>query len=370
MSPQNTSKVNLVALFNLIALTMIISLIVFLLQDYLIILFNETNFDKIAQLTPLLSLSFIPRTLALKLMYRDRNMKKVFLINLFFFGTIASLIFYSLYSTIHLNFTSLSTYYIIGAIASSVIGILVTYPQLIFSFNGHISLRELYSFSWKITYNNILHTVPKQIDIFIIKLFFTTEIVGLYAAAKSLYRLFDEAINATYGLLYPTAVKYIRINDYVSVNALINKSISFIFWFFTFSSLFIISPVGIIVLSWIFPENYIQSLSYLKLMVMVTPLLSFIVFYSIITAEGKLQYLFKGVIAANVGFFVVILTICYTNSVSLLPMGLVAFFGIFGAMGLYFGITKYDYKLRYLLVAFPDTINFIKKILKSSKFSG
>lgn len=367
MAPNNSGKVNLIALINIFVLAGFISLVVFVFQDFFALIFNEPKLTKIAELTPLLSLSFIPRTFTLKLMFRDRNMKKVFLINLLFFGSITFLVFYSIFQNISLTFSNLSLYYLFGAIASSVIGVLVSFKRLVFSTKGNVRLSELYSFSWKIAYTNILHTVPKQVDVFIIKLFFTTEIIGLYSAAKSLYRLFDEAINAIYGLLYPTAVKYINSKDINSLNSLINKSISFIFWIFAFASIFIISPVGDIVLGWIFPSNYMQSLHYLKMMVLVTPFLSFISFYSIITAEGKLKYLFRGVLLANVGFFASLLTVCFTNSISLLPLGLITFFAIFSITALVYGIKYYDYRLNSLFVAFPDSINFAKKLLKMKK---
>lgn len=362
MVPNNSGKVNLVALINIFALAGLISFLVFVFQDYFAFVFNEPNLIQVAKLTPLLSISFIPRTFTLKLMFRDRNMKNVFLINLLFFGTITILVFYSIFQNISLTFSNLSFYYITGAIASSITGVLISFNKLIFSTKGNVKLSALYHFSWKIAYTNILHTIPKQVDIFIIKLFFATEIIGLYAAAKSLYRLFDEAINAIYGLLYPTSVKYIQLKDYNSLNSLINKSISFIFWIFALVSIFIISPLGDIILGWIFSSNYIQSLKYLKLMVIVTPFLSFISFYSIITAEGKLNYLFRGVLLANIGFFASLLTVCFTNAIDFLPFGLITFFAIFGITALFYGITQYNYKLRSLFVAFPDTYNFVKKI--------
>ncbi len=364
LNTKNTARVNSIALLNMIALSGIISLVVFVFRDLFAVIFNESNLIEIAKLTPLLSLFFIPRTFTLKLMYRDRNMKNVFLINLFFFGTIAALIFYSLFQKISLNFTNLSNYYLIGALTSSIVGIIVAYKKIVFSLKGEVTIRELYSFSWKIAYTNILHTIPKQVDIFIIKLFFATETIGLYSAAKSLYRLFDEAINAIYGLLYPTAVKFIQNNDYNSINSLINKSTSFVFWIFLLASIFIISPIGDVVLGLIFPINYTQSLDYLKLMVLTTPFLAFISFYSIITAEGKLKYLLKGVVLANVGFFITLLIVCFTHSDKFLPLGLVSFFSIFGLTALYYGITKYNFKPRYLFLAFPDTINYIKTKFK------
>lgn len=360
MQEKNNAKVNFFAIINLIVWSLLISILFYLFQDPLSLIFNESGIKRVANLTPLLSLTFIPRTFTLKLMYRERNMKYVFLNNLAFFGTISILVIIMIIQHNSLDFNNLSTFYLTGAFISSVTGLILCRKHLKFSTMGEISIRELFDFSLRITYTNVLHTIPKQIDVFLVKLFFSTENVGLYSAAKNLFRLFDEAINAIYGLLYPTAVKYVQLNDKLSLQKLINKISSFIFWIFTFISVFVLSPIGRIVLELIFPISYIQSLHYFKLMVLVTPLLSFISFYSAITAENKLKLLFKGVLFANIGFFISTFVVGLGNYEQLLPLGLILFFIIFSLIGLFYGIKNYDYNLKYIFIAFQDTINFIK----------
>lgn len=300
-------------------------------------------------------------------MYRERNMKNVFFINFAFFATITILVFIGIFSFGKLNFLELADFYLFGALASATIGLILTRNYLEFGLNGDISVRELFDFSWKITSTNLLQTLPKQMDVFLIKLFFSTEIIGMYSAAKNLFRLFDEAINAIYSLLYPTLVKFLNDRKTNEISIVINKSISFTFWIFSFIALFLVTPFGELILTTIFPASYSNSLNYFRMMIAATPLFSFVLFYSLITAEGKLHKLFKGVIIADIMFVILLLIVSILQLDRILPLGLISYYSIFGLIGLIYGVKYYNYSIKNITLAFPDTYNYLKKIAKLKK---
>ncbi|MDQ1264658.1 MAG: hypothetical protein QG559_1659 [Campylobacterota bacterium] len=100
--------------------------------------------------------------------------------------------------------------YLTGTAIASVNSIIMSRKQIRFSKNGDIKLKDLIKFGLPMALQSAFHSMPRQLDIYIIQALFSTGIVGIYSSAKSLYRFFDEASSAAYGLVYPTAVKLIE----------------------------------------------------------------------------------------------------------------------------------------------------------------
>lgn len=361
MNEKERKFVNTIALLFHIVITSFTSFTIFFLSDQFGLLFNEKRLEEIALFLPILSISSIPKAFTQKLMYQIQQMFFVFLSNFIFFGLISFLILYSILNSINLNFYLLSHYYLIGTVACSIMSIILTRKQLKFNMKGNVAIKNLLSFSIKITSINLLNSIPRNIEPFIIKLFFSLEVVGLYSAAKNLFRLFDEALNAFYGIIYPATVKHLNSQNHHELDMLTKKSISFVFVSFFIIALLILSPIGYFVLESIFPIQYTKSINYLTLFLVSVPFLSFVIFYSLLTASNKLGNVFTGVFVANISFLIVLALICLINNSSLIPLGIVVYNIILGLIGLYYGIKFYNYRIRSLMSAIPDSYNFIKK---------
>lgn len=367
MNEKHRNYVNTISLFTHILVTTTLSLAIFFLSNQFVVIFNEKRIAEISLFLPLLSISSIPKSFSQKIMYRQQKMSFVFLSNLSFFGSITVFFVHSIINNSYLNYDQLSKYYLYGTLLCSLFSIFLVLKHLKFSIKGNIKISDIISFSAKMTTINILNSIPRNIEPFIIKLFFSLEIVGLYSAAKNLYRLFDEALNAFYGIIYPATVKHINSRNYLQLEKLTKKSISFVFFGFVFLAIIILSPLGYFVLEEIFPIQYIKSINYLTIFLISVPFLSFVIFYSLLTASNKLKNVFFGVISANISFLVILLMICINNNPSLIPFGLVSYNVVLGLIGLYYGIKIYNYKFNSLIIALPDSYNFIKQKIKGVK---
>lgn len=363
MDIENQNKVNFISLLTHIIFTLGIALIIYFLRNPLSVFFDKPQITQIASVLPILSLVFVPKAFCQKIIYRIQNMFYLFLTNLVFFGLTTILILNGIKNNSSLNFQSLSFYYICGSLMSSIFALILVRQHLKFGRQGKISLKTIFGFSRKITLINLLNSFPKQIDAFIITIFFPLETVGLYAAAKNLFRLFDEAINALYGLLYPAGVKNILRGNIESLERILSKAVSFVFWGFIIISLILLSNIGSYLFNNLFPSSYSNSIYYFRILLISTPFLSFIAFYSILTAANKLRQVFYSVLISNICFFIATLSICNYQMQNLVPLGLIIYNIMLGSLGLFLGMKYYNFKLNMLLIAFVDSFIFIKSKL-------
>jgi O-antigen/teichoic acid export membrane protein len=81
---------------------------------------------------------------------------------------------------------------------------------------------------------NALHSLPKQLDSYLVSYFFGTSATGIYYSAKTLFRVFEETLAAVQGLIYPAAVRYVERNDKVGLKIVMTKAVSFLFFAFLF----------------------------------------------------------------------------------------------------------------------------------------
>jgi O-antigen/teichoic acid export membrane protein len=364
MQEESQKKVNLISLVTHIVLTFGVSLIIYFLRYPISSFFNEPRIIEIGNILPILSIVFIPKAFCQKIIYRIQNMFYLFLTNLAFFGITSFLIFTFIFLKNNLDFHYLSLFYLLGSLSSSIVAIVLTRKSLRFSNNGLIKIKTIFNFSWRMTSINLLNSFPKQIDPFIMKIFFPLETVALYSAAKNLFRLFDEAINALYGLLYPAGVKNLAKGTTENLERLLSKAVSFVFWGFIVISVVFISPVGSYIFDYIIPSSFQNSIDYFRLLLISTPFLSFIAFYSILTAENKLKSVFFAVLISNIFFFTVSLIVGKMHLMNYLPLGLISYNIGLGLIGLILGMTNYNFKLNLIFRAFGDSYNFLKTKLK------
>jgi O-antigen/teichoic acid export membrane protein len=238
--------------------------------------------------------------------------------------------------------------------------LILTYKHISFSHRGEIGWRKIYEFSWKMTVINLLHSLPKNIDIFIIKIFFTLEVVGLYSAAKNLFRVFEETINALNGLLYPASVRNLEKKNFDSLHDMLSKSVSFIMFGFIILTLIFYTRLGTWVIEFLLPNKYMYSLQYFRILLIASPFMSFIAFYTLLTADNKLSKVLFGVSISNLFFLGLLIVTGLCNYVTILPLGLVVYYLCLGLIGLYYGQKIYNFRNKSILRAFYDTIFFIK----------
>ena len=362
MNEKNRSKVNLIALFTHLSLTLGVSLVLFLLRVPLSHLFNEPRIEDIAAFLPILTLAFIPRTFCQKIIYRIQNMFYLFLTNLLFFGVITIFVLIGISNGGRLNFGSLSYYYLYGSIASSIMALILTYKHISFSRTGEIGWRKIYEFSWKMTLANVMYSLPRQLDVYFIKLFFNLYYVGLYSAAKNIFRVFDEALGAANGLIYPAAVRFKEKNKENEYKELSRKSLSILFISFTILAILLYFFLADFLFEIFLPKTYIASLYFFKILLIGAIFLPFQMLFLFIIAQNKLN---KILIYYTIGLFTFIsffLIIGFFKSIYLIPYALVIYYCIMSLLVYYDSVRNLKLTFTDLFSFFFDFRRYLKKI--------
>lgn len=358
MNHENRKKVNLIGLINHTILTLGTAFIILILAQF----FGGIKFKEMAMFLPVLTLSFILKTFCQKLIYRDQKMKLLFFTNLIFFGINTFYIVYIIKVFGQLHFSSLITGYIFGAIASSILSIILTSKELKFGTKGQIKIKEILNFNWKMTIVSLLYSMPRQLDTVFLKLFFTYETIGIYAAAKTIFRVFDEAMNAVTALVYPSSVRMINNKNYEDLNKLVSKTFSFGFFIFLFAFLILIFGGSNLLFNLpIIPEKFRYSLNYFNILLLSLPFLPFNISYSIMVAQNKMYEIMGIIICSVVLSFSLLLYVGFSQNQSMVPIGIASYYVISGLIGLIYALKNYNFKLISFFKIFSAIKNFLLK---------
>ncbi|MFC2131837.1 lipopolysaccharide biosynthesis protein, partial [Bacteroidota bacterium] len=289
MNETNKKKVNSIALIIQLFMSVIFSLLIYLLRFELAIIFNEDGFIKIGFVLPVLILLTIPRTYVIKLIYRTQEFHKLFLVNASFFAVMTFLTIYYLINNHFLTFNDMIIIYLFGSGLSSAFSILLLRKELQFNFSGDIKILKIMKFSLPWTIYSALNYLPKTLDLFVVQYFFQTEATGVYYSAKNLFRVFDETLNASYGLVYPAAVRQIEKNNTKGLNDLMTKSVSFLLFAFIIAVLILEFGLSEFIITSFLPANYHSAVGQFNLLLIAALGMPFLMLYTVITAMGKPQ---------------------------------------------------------------------------------
>ncbi|MGB9912482.1 MAG: hypothetical protein ACPLRO_03850, partial [Candidatus Kapaibacteriota bacterium] len=191
-----------------------------------------------------------------------------------------------------------------------------------------------------------------------------SKIVGLYYSAKTLFRLFEEGLNAGYGLVYPTAVRLIAKNRKDELFSLIVKSVSFTFLVLLF--LFVLLEVGgsKFFIKLFLPERYLLSISFFNFMLIATIFMPIQLSASVMIAENKVRKVAEYIFISSLSSIVVFIIVGLTKNIYLAPLGLVSYYVVLGT--LLFIKMHYDYAFRpkHLFQSIADIFAFLRMKIK------
>jgi O-antigen/teichoic acid export membrane protein len=361
MNLENRKKVNLIGLLIHLIITVGSALIFFIFKDLLAGLFNAPIIIELAIYLPILTLAFIPRAYCQKLIYREQKMFLLFLTNLVFFGVNAIYILIIIFQEGILDFHTLIFGYIIGSLFSSIVAIILTRKLLQFSLNGDISVRQVLNFNWKMTFGSLLYAVPRQLDTVLLKIFFSLDTIGIYSAAKTIFRVFDEAMNAVTALVYPSTVRFVKNNREQDLESIISKTFSFGFAiFFTTFVILICGGSSYLFHLPIIPLKYQSALHYFNLMLISLPFLPFTVIYLVNIAYGRMTEYFLMVCTGVIIFFIFTMYIGLNNLQTIIPLGLASFYISVGLIGFFYSKKILGIKYNSLFRVVNDFKNYLK----------
>ena len=360
----NRGKVNLTALLIHTAIVMSISFLIYLSGDLLSAIFYSNRFTEVTAALPLLSFLMIFRSFVGKILVRDHLWKKIFFTDLFFFGTMSLVILYYKFNSLTMDFATASKIYYIGTFLGSLITILISLKQIELNFKGNIKVRDMINFSIPFTLTAALTYIPKYLDVFIIQFSFrSTEIVGVYQAAKNLFRVFDEGINAANGLIYPAAVRNFEKKDYKALYDIVTKSVSFML--ITYLGMIIILELGFsrLMIEWFLPSSYQNTIPQFNIMLIAAIFLPFTVLFYIALSSGNYWKLFRIAVISTLFSIFGFLLAGFLGNELLAPLGLIVYNLVNGLLLVLYVKNEIGLPIKFsdLFRAISDSLNFLKK---------
>lgn len=358
---EGRGKVNTISLILHTSLVLGLALIVLTFGGIMANTLGQPRFTEIASLIPLLCLLNIPRTFCLKLIVREFRFARLFFSNFAYFGIMTALTLYYLIAREQLFFEDIVAIYFAGAAFSSLVTLLLAYKFIEFKYKGSVRIGQLLRFGIPLTVQSALHAFPRQLDIYIVQYFFTTSAVGVYSSAKSLFRVFEEAGNASYTLIYPAAVKQLKIGARNELNDLLTKAVSFMFIAFSAAIIMLSAGLSEMFITWFLPAKYYAAIGMFNLMLIAAFFIPITMVLMIIVASGKPEKSLKIVAVSVLLSIAAFLSAGFLGAESFLPAGIIAYNAGLAILGLIYVKKRWGFPVKQLFRAIPDTLHFIRK---------
>jgi O-antigen/teichoic acid export membrane protein len=377
---------NLRARINFIATTLNSVLLLFfpLLLFLIAVLFEKSlsfNLHNTFFFLPLITISSIPRTVILKILTREFRYKEIFFVNLIYFGSMTALTIFYILELHKLTFNEMLIIFVSGGVLSSIFSIILAKNSLKFQIRNNtqanedsnedtsFTFRDYTKFSLPMTMISAFNSVPRSLDIFFIELTMSggnsTFMIGIYNSAKTLFRVIDEATSAAYSLLYPIAVKYVNIKDFVTLRKTFIKAIShLLLWFIL---IVVASYLGVteFVITAILPYKYHLATGIFNILILASIPLPFALLSLVVTANHQPTTVLKFVIISAMVAILFFLIAGYYQSLSLMPLGIIMYNVTLGALCYNYFKRNYGFPIKDLTQSIFDikhlVLSFIKK---------
>jgi len=350
-----------------ITITLGASLLMLLFGNPLSVFFNEPRLIEVFEFLIILTFFNIPRTYAIKIFYRDTNMRRLFFTNAMYFGVMTfatlSVVFYKRF----LTFNELVYIYLIGTLISSLVALFYIKNELTFRLKGQTRLKEIINFSVPYTLTSAIHLAPRQLDVYLIQYFFQTKIVGIYFLAKNLFRAFEEIVNAANGLIYPAAVRQIAKNDFNSLFDMATKALSYILFFNMFTIILLNLGLTDLFIKWFLPEKYYLAIPFFNLLSFVAIGLPFTILGSVLIAFNQPTKTMKIMSISLVFWLLSFIVVGIINRPLLIPVPHIIYFFILSLL-LFLETNKHiNISFKDILRFIPDVFNIVINLLKTRK---
>lgn len=354
-------RANSFALIFSASFVVLFTILFSILSDFWVSFFKEPGLAKVSFFLPWLSILTIPRVYCLKFAFKHSNMFKLFLVNASFFLPMSALTIYLFFVVPHFSFYTMIKIYFTGTAISSLVAIVFLRRYIKFGFKGTLKFREFFAFGVPMMSYSLFQSIPRQLDVLFLQYFFQSNVVGVYYSAKTLFRFFEEGLNAGYGLVYPTAVRLIAKNRTDELKSLVVKSVSFTFLFLFVLFVFLELGGTEFFIRLFLPEKYLYSISFFNLMLVATIFMPLQLSASVMIAENRVKKVSQYIFLSSLTSVAVFILVGFSKNIQLAPLGLVSYYIVFG-LQLYFWMRKeYDYQLKDLFRGVNDIIGFVKQ---------
>ena len=335
--------------------------------DVLLSIRDQSSYLRVEELTyifsilPIFCLATTVLIYCIKFVFKHVKMNHLFLINLALFLPMTLITLYFLYIDGSLCLERMVLMYLCGHTISSIIAFLLTRKNIKISTKGSLRLSEVLNFSFPLLCTNALQALPKQLDSYLVSFFFGTSVTGIYYSAKTLFRVFEEALAAAQGLVYPAAVRRIEAHDYTGLKEIISKSVSFLFFAFAGILLFLQTGVSDWLISTFLNEKFISATGQFNLLSFAALGLPFYIFSSLLVAVKKPKILFRFVLVSVCCFLTTFCIVGYIGNSDNNALSYISYNFALGITCTGYYLKNRDYKLSDIFRTISDLIYALKK---------
>ena len=351
---KNRPKVNLIVLFLHIGISLGIPIVFFLSKGILVSILKEPGIETVANLLIPFCILFIPRTFCYRILVRDMNMKGVFWVDFAWLGTMTLVTMYLLMNN---SLNTLQEMVIInysGAAVSSLVGVFICWKQLSFSLNGTITSRNIIRFSLSQALASGLGNVIRQLDVFIVQFYFSSVIVGIYNAAKTLYRTYETGYDAALILLYPSSVRLIAENRLEDLKILFTKALALSFFPIMLVVIAVSTGFFDIAIRYLFKgEEYVQAIPYFNILSLAVIAMPLAFFSVVIVALRDIKTQLTAIIVSTVLSSLTLVVVGKLRIPELIPLGTIFYFLIFGIFSYLYFKKKFHLTMVEILKEIP-----------------
>lgn len=338
------------------------SIIIFILTEPLKIVFSEPRLQYVSNLLPIYCILTLPRAFCIKLLQRDLQMKQIFIVNLSWFGTMTLVTGICMLTQQMLSFWSMILIAFSGMFMSSLVSVLLSRSLLKFNRYGELKLKTLLMFGIPQLTVSALHNSVRQLDIYIIQYYFGATQVGVYTAAKTLFRVFETAADSVGGLLYPLTVKLYNSGQHAQYQNVLSKALSFT-WIPTIIVVFILISGGTEIIVSILGVKYLSASNQFNILVLGAFFLPLTVLSSVLIGVGAVTTLLKYVLVSALLGLSVSFYIGFTHRFDFFALGTITYLATLAISELYFIIKKMNFRWVLLFRAIPDIISYSQRKL-------
>lgn len=358
---RDRGKANFYSLLLHVLIALGLPLLVMTLNAPLTSFFKEERFSLVSSTLPLFCLLTLPRSFCLKLMQRDLRMRDVFFTNLAWFGTMGVMTVWMIQQGSLQRYEDMAAISLWGVGISSVVALVLARRQLIFSLRGSISFTQVLRFGLPQALIVSLNNLIRQLDIFLVQLYFGLAAAGIYTSAKMIYRVFETAADAGIGLMYPTAVRLFAQDRTESVITIFSKAISFLLVGSIAAVICLEAGMSRIIIGFL-GERYAQAVPQFNVMVLGALFLPFFILQSVELAQHYTGKLLRHVVISVVVGLVVFYLLGKWQYLTLYPLGVVAYSASFALLLALSVRNELHFPLSHLFRAIPDALSFVRSL--------
>lgn len=360
---EDQAKVNYIAISLQLLLLLVLPILLFIIRKPIINWLNIEEYYSLFYYFPLLTFLLIPRTFLLKHLIKDLKYRDFFFVNLSNFGIMIIVASFIIYKNGFYTLDNLILIFFSGSFFSFIISIIYSLKYLELNFNkSRLKVSEYIKFTSTWTYYSLLSSIPKHLDTTLIPVFYKSkdslELVAIYGAAKSLFRIFDQISEAAANLIYPSAVK--NIDNLEIVKSIMTKSLSMIFIF----NLVIVVIVQVggaeLIIENLLNDRFIKAIPHLKIMSLAALCIPFTSLILILTAKNELKSIFY---ISTISTLLSIITFYFLTNIEngkYIALGLVMYYFIMGLISFIIVKFKYGFPIKHVFRGYGDLFNYLK----------